>query len=179
VDNLHQMQPMARDVKIQVDFNTSKVRYYRLIGYDNRLLKTEDFEDDATDAGDMGAGQQVTAIYEIIPRDDGEADDTDDRETFGDALMNVKLRYLPTDGKTSVLLEDLISWNDQPMQKASSDFRFASAVAAFGMVLRDSPERGAASYDMAEELARGALGRDGGGYRREFLEMITNARGTR
>lgn len=176
VDNIAHLQPVARDVKIQVEFNKGLVQYYRLIGYDNRLLSKEDFEDDAKDAGDMGAGQQVTAIYEIIPQEGAER--VDDK-TWGDTLMKVAVRYHLPEGKASILLERPLERNDQPLAKASTDFRFAAAVAAFGMALRETPERGTANFDLAEELARGALGLDPGGYRGEFLALIDRARKAR
>jgi Ca-activated chloride channel family protein len=181
VEKIGHMQAVARDVKIQVEFNTSKVLYYRLIGYDNRLLAKEDFDDDAKDAGDMGAGQQVTAIYEIIPKEDAteepkDKDGVTGRAAWGEAMMKVNLRYIPPADKTSVLLVRPLERNDQPLAKASVDFRFAAAVAAFGMVLRETPERGAASYEMAAELAHGARATDPGGYRAEFLTLIEKAK---
>lgn len=172
---------VAKDVKLQVEFNPARVRGYRLIGYENRLLAAEDFNDDTKDAGELGAGHAVTALYEIVPV--GVATEVEIRGTDplryqtpparplsgDDEIAFVRVRYKPPTADTSLLLE-------HPVQDAagepSTDFRFASAVAAFGMILRDSEHSGSATLDGIESLARGALGADEEGHRAEFLELV-------
>jgi Ca-activated chloride channel family protein len=171
---------LAKDVKLQVEFNPERVASYRLIGYENRMLRKEDFDDDTKDAGEIGAGHSVTALYEVVPRASGRDEPAAEplryqavarsapRSGHGDELMYVKLRYKLPDAKTSRWLDHVI-----PASRASSgstDLRFAASVAAFGMILRDSEYRGSATPDSVIEMARGALGRDEGGYRADFLK---------
>ena len=179
---------IAKDVKIQVEFNPARVAGYRLIGYENRLLAKEDFNDDKKDAGEIGAGHTVTALYEIIPvgqavpgspsvdplkyqrPEEGSA-------SVSNELLTVKLRYKAPDGDKSKLIEIPLTADDIPaFDAASEDFRFASAVAAFGMKLRGSAEAGKFTWPEIQDIARGALGNDPGSYRAEFLTLIEKAK---
>jgi Ca-activated chloride channel family protein len=174
---------VAKDVKFQVDFNPAQVNAYRLIGYENRLLKQEDFKNDAKDAGDMGSGHTVTALYEIVPTgvkiDLPSVDPIKYQkptETAGnrDEWLTVKMRYKQPEGETSQELSAVLKGAGGAM---SEDFRFASAVAEFGLVLRDSPFRASANLDAVIERAQSALGTDPNGHRREFVEMVKKAKG--
>ncbi|GAB1344069.1 VWA domain-containing protein [Gemmatimonas sp.] len=177
---------VANDVKLQVEFNPTQVRAYRLIGYENRLLATEDFNDDTKDAGDIGAGHQVTALYEVVPAgvqgtvsirgvdslryvapDRSMSSDT---RSGGDELMYVKLRYKRPGNSASQLLTHPVS--SRVERRASTDLRFIAAVASFGMLLRDSEYKGNSSAAQVLEQARAALGDDKGGYRAEFVELV-------
>jgi len=175
---------IAKDVKIQIEFNPAKVSSYRLIGYENRMLKAEDFNDDTKDAGEIGAGHSVTALYEIVPagkpmplpkvdalkyQQQGEL--TKAAEA-GD-LLTLKLRYKAPDGNESKPLEFVLQDSDAPFGKASADFKFAAAVAAFGMLLRDSAHKGNITLAAVSEIA--AEGQDQAGYRTEFLELVRRA----
>ena len=156
---------IAKDVKIQVDFNPSKVAAYRLIGYENRMLAARDFKDDTKDAGEIGAGHTVTAMYEIIPVNNGEivADNVDNsvyqqtiptpRAEESNELFNLKLRYKQPDENVSTEMVIPVNDNDNTLDQASIDFRFAASVASYGMLLRCSPYSGASSFDMVLELA--------------------------
>ncbi len=159
---------VAKDVKVQIEFNAALVKSYRLVGYDNRLLAARDFNNDRKDAGDIGAGHTVTALYEIVP--------TGERAGRGDDLMTVKLRYKEPDATTSKLLTANVKDSDVRWGRASNDFRFAAAVAEFGMLLRESSYRGQASFDDVLALAQGALGRDANGYRAEFADLVRRAK---
>ncbi|MEM9997184.1 MAG: von Willebrand factor type A domain-containing protein [Bacteroidota bacterium] len=186
---------IAKDVKLQVEFNPAAVAAYRLIGYENRLLADEDFNDDTKDAGDLGAGHSVTALYEVIPvgadsptlaslptvdplryqqnitpEPDFEPSDT------GDELLFVKLRYKQPDGDTSQLLTHAVRPADTPMARASTDTQFAAAVAAFGMLLRESDNAGTTTFDTVLALARDGRGEDAHGYRGEFIRLVDTAR---
>jgi len=177
---------VAKDVKIQVEFNPERVAAYRLIGYENRLLNAEDFNDDRKDAGEVGSGHTVTALYEIVPvgvDSPVAVADVDSlryqvasaggRTSSSDELLLVKLRYKDPDGDTSKLME-------VPLRDAdttpSTDFRFASAVAAWGMLLRDSEYCGDFTLAQVAGLARASLGEDQGGYRSEFVHLVESAR---
>lgn len=180
---------IAKDVKLQVEFNPMKVQGYRLVGYENRMLQKEDFNDDKKDAGDMGSGHTVTALYEIIPAG---VQDTFLREVeklryqrsievfsntaFGNEIMTIKFRYKEPQGTVSKLIEHPVADRQVAMEKASANLRFASAVAEFGMLLRESAFRSDASYQQVLELARAASGDDDGGYRAEFLKLVEKAR---
>jgi len=177
---------VAKDVKLQVEFNPARVQGYRLIGYENRLLRSEDFNDDAKDAGDMGAGHSVTALYEVVPvgiEPDVAIRGVDSlrytqasgpvRRGTSDELLFVKVRYKEPDGETSRLLTHPVL--DQ-VREASRELRFASAVAAFGMILRESEYRGSATIDRVLDLARHALGPDPEGYRAGFVAMVERYR---
>jgi Ca-activated chloride channel family protein len=170
---------VARDVKIQVEFNPVTVAGYRLIGYENRVLRNEEFNDDTIDAGEIGAGHTVTALYEIVPagRDvpSGDADPLRyqrDRERTPAAasgeLMTVKLRYKRPDGDASRLLSTVV--HDRP-GKPGPNLGFASAVAEVGMLIRHSKHTGDASYHAAIERARRFRGDDPEGYRGEFIKL--------
>ncbi|MBN4003267.1 VWA domain-containing protein [Nostoc sp. LPT] len=182
---------IAKDVKIQVEFNPAKVQAYRLIGYENRLLQNQDFNDDKKDAGDIGAGHSVTALYEIIPtgtKSDVKLPEIDplryqrSGETVSDAagneLMQVKLRYKLPQDSTSQLITQTIQDDDlRTDQIPSTNLRFAAAVATFGMVLRDSEYKGDASYDLVMKLASQGKGEDQEGYRGEFIRLVEQSRG--
>lgn len=174
---------IAKDVKIQVEFNPAKVGAYRLIGYANRILPPEAFNDDEVDAGDIGAGHTVTAIYEIVPRgvalpQIGEVDplkyqEPDPREVGkSKEWMTVKLRYKAPEGTKSNLLEIPVSNKPTPWEQANGDFQFAAGVALFGEKLRDSKMINDAEWTLVDELARRGSGRDPHGHRAEFRQMV-------
>mgnify|MGYP005975206993 FL=1 len=182
------LHTVAKDVKLQVEFNPSQVQAYRLIGYESRLLKDEDFNNDAKDAGDMGAGHTVTAFYEVIPAGVkneyvGKVDDLKYQKkekmtlkpTGSDELLTVKLRYKVPDKDVSRKME--LPFVDNKGDSVSSDFRFASAVAMFGQLLRDSDFKGTADYDKVIKLAKQGLNNDERGYRREFIRLVEAAKG--
>jgi Ca-activated chloride channel family protein len=179
---------IAKDVKIQVEFNPAQVQAYRLIGYENRRLQDKDFNDDTKDAGEIGAGLSVTALYEIVPvgiqLDSPPSVDplryqkpqarTD--AAASDELLTVKLRYKEPLGDQSKLVSVAVTGVPAEVASTSENLRFAAAVTSFGMVLRESEERGTASFDMAQELGRSALGEDRHAYRAEFLRLVAQAR---
>jgi Ca-activated chloride channel family protein len=176
---------IAKDVKIQVEFNPAKVAGYRLIGYENRLLANRDFEDDQKDAGEIGAGHTVTAMYEVIPV--GQKVDNDGIElkyskyqkgdtNFGSEMMTVKLRYKEPDGDQSKLMSIGVLDGSGSMENASENLRFASAVAQFGMLLRDSRYKGSASFRNVESLVNSSFGSDLKNYRTEFLGLVERAK---
>lgn len=178
---------IAKDVKIQVEFNPAKVQAYRLIGYENRMLKSEDFNDDKKDAGELGAGSTVTALYEIIPVGvESEFVKTVDPLKYqaghptpvaaGDDLMTIKFRYKKPTGQTSILITETLKAGKKTLDNTSDNFRFSAAVAAFGMLLRDSEFKGQADYEQVVKLATGAKGPDVDGYRREFISLVENCR---
>jgi Ca-activated chloride channel family protein len=175
---------VAKDVKLQVEFNPAAVSSYRLIGYENRVLADADFNDDTKDAGDMGAGHSVTALYELVPagarpgprRVDPLKYQEDRRPSArADAseLMTVKLRYKAPDSEASQLFAVAVK-DGEPAD--SADVRFAAAVAAFGMLLRDSEHKGTATFADVLELARQGQGEDAAGYRAEFIQLVESAR---
>jgi Ca-activated chloride channel family protein len=175
---------VAKDVKFQVDFNPAKVNAYRLIGYENRLLKQEDFKNDAKDAGDMGAGHTVTALYEIVPV--GVKIDLPDVDPLkyqkpaqptGNAneWLTVKMRYKAPDADVSKEMAAVLTGTGN--EAMSEDFRFASSVAEFGLVLRDSKFKGNANFESLIERASGAMNFDPNGHRKEFVEMAKKAKG--
>jgi Ca-activated chloride channel family protein len=176
---------VAKDVKIQVEFNPAKVQSYRLLGYENRLLAKEDFADDKKDAGEMGAGHAVTALYEVVQvgattvalvGDSLRYQQVSLRSSASRSpeLMTVRVRYKAPSGTRSRLLSTPIVGRNS--SSASADMRFVSAVAAFALVLRNSDHKGGASYDMVLSLARDARGEDPEGYRGEFISMVERAR---
>jgi len=174
---------IAKDVKIQVEFNPAKVKAYRLVGYETRLLAKEDFANDSKDAGELGAGHTVTALYEIVPYGAKEEipgiDPLKYQETKispeafrSKEMLTVKLRYKDPGGTASRLIEQPLIDAADALEKTSDDFRFAAAVAAFGMVLRDSEFKGKADLGVVLDLARGARGKDTFGYRAEFINLV-------
>ena len=177
---------VAKDVKIQVEFNPQRVQAYRLIGYENRILEARDFNDDRKDAGEIGAGHTVTALYEIVPPGapiDLPAIDplkygrnTPEIASGSIELLTVKLRYKQPTAKKSTKLEIPFEDSDRTLDAASEDLRFAVAVAGFGMLLRESEHAGSLSYVDVLRLARSGLGPDVGSYRAEFLRLVEVAR---
>ena len=169
---------IAKDVKIQVEFNPAQVKSYRLIGYEKRVLENRDFNDDKKDAGDMGAGHSVTALYEIIPAGSVETAANVDPLTYqqsqviaSEDLLQEKIRYKNPREDTSKLLVTKVGSKDQ-VAAASENFRFAAAVAEYAMLLRNSEFKGQASYPQALALARNARGIDTEGYRSEFIKLM-------
>ena len=179
---------IAKDVKIQVEFNPAKVQSYRLIGYANRMLEAEDFEDDTVDAGEIGAGHQVTALYEIVPTDvqlDAAATPRDEPELEfqrpapqiipSDKLAVLKLRYKRPDGDVSTEIRSAIQNVERQWQATSDDFQFASGVALFGMLLRESKFAGQGTFAEALELATEGTGVDPQGRRAELQQLLRDA----
>jgi Ca-activated chloride channel homolog len=180
---------VANDVKLQIEFNPKRVASYRLIGYEDRLLRDEDFTDDKKDAGDMGAGHTVTALYEIVPvgvrgtvkvretdplrytPDASFANERETRSSADDELLFVKLRYKTPGESVSQLLTKAVRTRDVT-DRASDDMRFASAVTAFGMLLRGSEYKGDATASTVLTLARRATRVDEDGYRQEFVQLV-------
>jgi Ca-activated chloride channel family protein len=178
---------VAKDVKLQVEFNPAVVAAYRLIGYENRVMAAQDFNDDKKDSGDMGAGHTVTALYELVPA--GAADGVPPVDPLkyqkpsepaapsaSGETCTVKFRYKEPESARSRLLEVSVVDSNAAYLQASGEFKFAAAVASFGMLLRGSKYVGTASLDAVAELAQEGLGADPGGYRHEFLEMARRAK---
>lgn len=180
---------IAKDVKLQVEFNPAKVQGYRLIGYENRMLAKEDFNDDKKDAGELGSGHTVTALYEVIPV--GVKSDFLQKvdslkyqknttplisSSQTDEILTVKFRYKAPDGDVSKLIEHPVLDKQVALAKTSDNFRFAAAVAQFGLLLRESAYKSASSYDNVLNLARKAKGYDEEGYRSEFVRLVESAR---
>jgi Ca-activated chloride channel family protein len=176
---------IAKDVKFQLEFNPAKVQGYRLIGYENRALRSEDFNDDKKDAGELGSGHTVTALYEIIPTgvEAGDllksVDDlkyqkqkTERSASRSDEWLTLKLRYKAPDGDTSQLIEQPLTGEVQPFDEASENLQFAASVAGFGMLLRDSQFKGNLTYDAVAQMARESKGEDQEGYRQEFIRLV-------
>jgi len=180
---------IAKDVKFQIEFNPQKVLAYRLIGYENRLLNDEDFNDDTKDAGEIGAGHTVTALYEIIPQGAKDAKDwvksVDElkyqkkqvrRNTeSSDEWLTLKLRYKKPDQNNSQLMEYAIQGSVDQFEKASDDFRFAASVAAFGMLLSDSKYLGDMDYNQIQAMAKASRGVDEDGFKAEMIRLIKTA----
>ncbi|MDB4475379.1 VWA domain-containing protein [Pirellulales bacterium] len=181
---------VAKDVKLQVEFNPATVANYRLIGYENRVMAAKDFRDDTKDAGEIGAGHSVTALYEIVPRgvapgrgaeplkyqqqaEPPVLTDTDGEPS--DDLLTVKLRWKQPEGSVSSLKEFPLADRGGAFENASDDLRFASAVASFGMLLRDSKESGVMTYKKVSQITGDSLGADPGGYRAEFTDLVRKA----
>ena len=173
---------IAKDVKIQVEFNPGKVKAYRLIGYENRILNKEDFNDDKKDAGDIGCGHTVTALYEIIPSGSEEDVSNVDPLEYQDSkfaksknLLTLKLRYKnPDEDESKLILRKVTSKEIQKIMP-SENFRFASSVAEFGMLLRDSEFKSGSTYEHTLALAKNSVGEDEYGYRKEFVKMVEAA----
>ncbi|MFS8395351.1 DUF3520 domain-containing protein [Xanthomonas campestris pv. raphani] len=176
---------IARDVKIQVEFNPGTVKEYRLIGYENRALRREDFNNDQVDAGDIGAGHTVTALYEITPAQGAASVDPlryattaarRPQPTTGNELAHVKLRYKLPEAQRSRLLDTVVRANQQQALAATSDaFRFSAAVAGFGQRLRGGSQLHGWDYPQLRALAAGSLGSDRHGYRADFLQLLQQA----
>ncbi len=175
---------IAKDVKIQVEFNPAIVDSYRLIGYENRMLRTEDFVDDRKDAGELGAGHTVTALYEINLTEAGDeakselryqsSDIKDDAYTSNE-LMLIKFRYKEPDEDKSRLIEKPILFNPVLPHVSSNNFQFSAAVSAFALILRDSEYKGTAAYDLVLQLAEQSIGPDREWYRKEFIGLVKMA----
>jgi Ca-activated chloride channel family protein len=177
---------IAKDVKFQLEFNPKRVKAYRLIGYENRLLNDEDFNDDTKDAGEMGAGHNVTALYELIPADSDESISSIDplkyqenksrvRADRNAELLTVKLRYKQPDGKTSTKFEEAVKGRILADSETSTSFKFSAAVAEFGLILRNSEYKAEASIEDVLAIARQSRGEDPEGYRGEFLKLVRTA----
>lgn len=186
------MYTVAKDVKLQIEFNPTKVQAYRLVGYETRLLNKEDFNDDTKDAGEMGAGHTVTAFYEVVPvgvksNYNGNVDPLKYQDnpqkpilkglspSSHPDLLTVKLRYKQPDSDTSKKLE--VPLIDDNKNNVSNDFRFAASVAMFGQVIKNSQYNHEGSFDKAIALAKSGFGEDEQGYRREFVRLMETAKG--
>lgn len=178
---------LAKDVKIQVEFNPNVVESYRLIGYENRLLNEEDFNDDTKDAGEIGAGHSVTALYEVVLKGEGDGGSPsvdplryqqieNAQSRFGDEMLTVKFRYKEPDGAVSKLIERNLKNKITGWNKLSNNFKFSAAVAGFGMLLRNSEFKGDLVFDRITELAKSGMGEDKNGYRAEFLRLVDAAK---
>jgi Ca-activated chloride channel family protein len=180
---------IAKDVKFQIEFNPVRVKGYRLVGYENRLLNDEDFNDDKKDAGEMGAGHTVTALYELIPAGSSESlksiDPLKYQSSGGNSesskpvkpnqnaeLMTVKLRYKQPDGHTSTKVEIPVKGKVLELDETSENFRFSAAIAEFGLILRDSQYKENATIQQVITLAKNAKGEDEEGYRSEFIKLV-------
>lgn len=179
---------IAKDVKIQVEFNPQLVKAYRLVGYENRLMKNEDFDNDAKDAGDIGAGHTVTALYEIVPQgveieSSGETSlkyqkvKTETAKAAAvsnntDELLTLKIRYKKPDGDVSEKQEFVLKNSNETFENSSESLRFASAVAMFGMLLRESEFVKEGDYSTVVKTAKKALGEDKNNYRQEFINLV-------
>ena len=192
------LMTIAKDVKIQVEFNPARVASYRLIGYEKRMLRREDFNNDKVDAGEIGAGHTVTALYEIVPTGSGAVDPAAsvppvdplkyqapnpaavastylDPKQQSPEMVTVKLRHKKPDGETSELIERSFVDNGSKFENAAPDLKFAAAVAEFGMILRDSPHKGKATIASVIEWATEGKGADTTGYRAGFIELARKA----
>ncbi len=201
VEQMHgTLVTIAKDVKVQIEFNPAVIRSYRLIGYENRLLAKEDFNDDTKDAGEIGAGHNVTALYELVPTNlaEGEqprlavdklkyqreaspmlaaAPSSGQGQVSSKEALTVKLRYKQPEGTTSELIEVAVNDDARSFAEASEEFKFSAAVAGFGLLLRDSGYRGKLTWDQVRKLALEGKGKDEFGYRGEFIQLIEKARG--
>jgi Ca-activated chloride channel homolog len=176
---------IAKDVKLQIEFNPSKVKAYRLVGYENRMLKKEDFNNDKKDAGELGAGHTVTALYEIIPAGSDENTDSVDELRYSkptqsktvttDEIMTLKFRYKNPKETISKLIVQNVKDKNIAFENTSENFRFSAAVAEFGMVLRDSKFKGNANFEDIVVMANASKGKDNEGYRAEFVKLVKNA----
>ena len=179
---------IAKDVKLQIEFNPAKVQGYRLIGYENRMLAKEDFNNDKKDAGELGSGHTVTALYEIIPVgvESSFLDNVDplkyqnnvkplSKSDHTGEIMTVKFRYKAPDGDVSKLIEHPVMDKEVSIAKTSENFRFAAAVAEFGMLLRNSAFKSTASFSNVISMAKKAKGNDDEGYRSEFIRLVESA----
>jgi Ca-activated chloride channel homolog len=173
---------VAKDVKLQIEFNAKYVKAYRLIGYENRKLNNEDFNNDAKDAGDMGSGHSVTAVYEIVPQgvnspylaniDALKYKKNAVNQVATGEVATLKIRYKQPADSTSKKMEHIISSASQPFDKTSDNFRFVAAVAEFGLLLRQSEFKGNASYEQVLNIAKSAKTQDKEGYKTEFINLV-------
>jgi Ca-activated chloride channel family protein len=179
---------IAKDVKVQIEFNPAKVQAYRLIGYENRVMAAEDFNDDKKDAGELGSGHTVTALYEIIPvgvksEFISKVDELKYQPVktgvaanpVSDEIMTIKLRYKKPEGDVSRLIVHPVADTHIALANTSDNFRFSAAVASFGMLLRNSEFKQQATYQQVIQLAKGAKGADVNGYRQEFINLVQAA----
>jgi Ca-activated chloride channel family protein len=183
---------IAKDVKIQVEFNPARVASYRLIGYEKRMLRKEDFNNDKVDAGEIGAGHTVTALYEVVPvgaainlaasappvdplKYSSDDKPTSTRSSSSNEMLTVKLRYKKPDGDKSELVERAVTDTDEKFENAPVDLKFAAAVAEFGLILRDSEYRGNGTLAAVLEWAEEGKGSDANGYRAGFIELVRKA----
>ncbi len=179
------LMTIAKDVKIQIEFNPGRTGAYRLIGYENRVMAAQDFNDDRKDAGEIGAGHTVTALYEVVPvgtpinmagvdplKYQKPAAQPAMTNVDSPEMMTVKLRYKAPDGDTSKLIEVPVIDPGPRLDGVTPDFKFAAAVASFGMLVRESPYRGKATFDTVLALAQEGKGADKEGYRTEFIQLV-------
>ena len=175
---------VAKDVKLQLEFNPKYVKEYKLIGYENRMLANEDFTNDKKDAGEIGAGHTVTALYELVPSDGKVAQSLRyqsqelNEKGKGNELGFLKIRYKDPkvkDAKSVEITEPLV-FNKKALKETSTDYRFAASVAEFGILLRDNSNKANATYDQIIELAEGAIGKDPEGYRKEFVRLVKSVK---
>lgn len=173
---------IAKDVKLQLEFNPNKVESYKLIGYENRLLNSEDFNDDTKDAGELGAGHTVTALYEIVLKGSGSVPSIDPLryqnltelipKNNTSELLTVKFRYKKPEEETSKLIVNHLMDKSVSLSKSSDNFRFSAAVAEFGMLLRNSKHKANANFKQVVEIAKASKGKDENGYRAEFIRLV-------
>ena len=169
---------VAKDVKLQLEFNPQYVKEYRLVGYENRALANEDFEDDKKDAGEIGAGHTITALYELVPAKDATGDglryQRQVEKGFANELAFLKIRYKDPIVKDAKSVEEStpIPFTLTEFAKTDDDYRFASAVAEWGMLLRNSKYKAKSSYSQVLDLAKNAIGKDEEGYRKEFIRLV-------
>ncbi|MCS3870569.1 hypothetical protein J3D55_003485 [Chryseobacterium ginsenosidimutans] len=176
------MYAIAKDVKIQIEFNPKFVKSYRLIGYENRKLRNEDFTNDKIDAGELGSGHTVTALYEVIPA--GVSSEFAPKESklkysaitntqnFGDELATIKFRYKKPDGDKSTEITKVVKNSEESLADSSPDYKFVSSVAWFGLVLRDSKLIKEKDLNTIEDLAKEGKNKDEEGYRSEFIRLV-------
>lgn len=178
---------IAKDVKLQVEFNPKWIKEYKLVGYENRQLKDEEFADDKKDAGELGAGSSVTALYELVlyeqPNNNGKIEERNSKltyATFGEKdIMALNIRYKEPKGSKSQLITQMMQNTSVSPDKTSNDFRFSAAVAMAGMILKKAENKGNSSYDMAYAMANSAKGKDADGYRKEFTDLLEKLRKTK
>ena len=177
---------IAKDVKLQIEFNPSKVKAYRLVGYENRLLNNEDFNDDKKDAGELGSGHTVTAIYEIIPAGSSEVltasvdklkyqETKPSTATESNEVMTIKFRYKEPKESSSQLISHIVLDKKTPFSAATENCKFSCAVAEFGLLLRDSKFKGNSDFKTIIAMAKEAKGKDEEGYRAEFIRLVEMA----
>ena len=175
---------VAKDVKLQLEFNPKYVKEYKLIGYENRMLANEDFTNDKKDAGEIGAGHTVTALYELVPSDGNVTQNLRyqsqelNEKGRGNELGFLKIRYKDPKVKDakSVEITDPLVFHKKELKDTSADYRFAASVAEFGILLRDNSNKAKATYDQVVALAQGAIGKDEEGYRKEFIRLVKSAK---